>query len=102
MAHLGGSAKSGRTKMTSRDTHDIENNVAESGHNVQIRDVLAMMAHTEPELFGQSSAVLMTVKKNEPSDSVKIIAERMMECVRWHANLQKEYWKELFDDGATK
>ena len=89
--------------MTSRDTYDIEKHEEEISqnaevlsHNVQIGHVAGMIAESEPELFGRSTAKLMTVKSNEPSDEAKLIAARILQCVEWHAEQQVMFWNDFF------
>jgi len=84
--------------MTSRDTYDINKYASESGHNVQIKDVIGMMASSEPELFGQSSAILVKAKVYEPSESVKMAFLRMVECAKLLAQEDKRYWDEIFSE----
>lgn len=53
-------------------------------HNIQIAKVMQMAAHAEPELFGQSSAVLMPVNT---LDSFVLDTDRLLPPF-WNA----DYW----------
>lgn len=89
--------------MTNRDTYDIEE--AErmereealdlTNNNIQISSVMAMMQHSEPELFGKGTAKLMTVKTNQHLDMNLIAKGPMHEWAKWHADLQVQFWNEF-------
>jgi hypothetical protein len=57
-----------------------------------------MMAASEPELFGQSSAILVKARVYEPSESVKMAFLRMVECAKLLAQEDKRYWDEIFSE----
>lgn len=89
--------------MPNRDTYDIEE--AEridreealdlTNSNIQISSVMAMMQHSEPELFGKGTAKLMTVKTNEHSDMTLMAKGLMLKWAKWHAGLQIQFWIEF-------
>jgi hypothetical protein len=56
------------------------------------------MAASEPELFGQSSAILVKARVYEPSESVKMAFLRMVECAKLLAQEDKRYWDEIFSE----
>lgn len=90
MGHWAGNVNAGNTKMRKNKSH-----------NIQIRGIINMAAQAEPELFGQTNAVLMPVKENTPSGNAKLIAARMLQCAEWHAEQQIEFWNDFFEEKVS-
>lgn len=89
--------------MPNRDTYDIEE--AEridreealdlTNSNIQISSVMAMMQHSEPELFGKGTAKLMTVKTNQDINSEIVAKGLMLKWAKLHAQEQITFWDEF-------
>lgn len=106
--------------MTSRDTHDIAEyehertrmEIADDAHrayeetgeppkilksfNIQPRMVAELLARSEPSLF-TNDAVKATEVVTIPGWTPVAVA-LMHEAIRWHAELQVSFFKELYEE----
>jgi len=81
--------------MTSRDTHDIEEYEREQKTtNVQPALMVKLMMESEPCLFANKSKPAVIPYKMPYH--LMIIRDRMLDIARSHAQLQVQFFNELF------
>ena len=65
--------------------------------NIQINDMVKLMAQSEPCLFNNSKENLMPVTQKPSVDSKHLpVTKRMFAIARWHGALQAMFEVELF------
>jgi hypothetical protein len=94
--------------MTTRDTYDIEqyekelqleqHNKKTLSTNIQPALLVKLMQDSEPCLFANKSNPV--VNPVEKSINVQFLFSyyQMIQIARWHADLQMQFWDELFSD----